>query len=178
MINQIREYIKEQEAKIPMIMIYKELIKKYNENDIQFVLLTYFKYDIENLLKIKFENKEKRNYQNLLRQQAFEKFNNKCVISGNDEELLLEVAHIKPVSECKDINEKSDINNVLLLWIDIHKYFDNYKISINPNTGCVETNCDYFKKYEGKKININIEMKKYLEHHYFKFINRIIITNI
>ena len=89
-----------------------------------------------------------------------------CVISGISEEILLEVAHIKPVSKCDTEKEKVDINNTLLLWIDIHKYFDTYMISINPKTTKVEVKCDYLMKYNGIKINVNEQTKKYLKNHY------------
>ena len=37
----------------------------------------------------------------------------------------LEACHIKPVKDCIDDNEKSDINNILILSSNIHKYFDS-----------------------------------------------------
>lgn len=169
MINKIKEYITKHKKTTHIVSIYEKLKEKYNEHDIKFTLLTYFDTDIELEMRKGFHERENRYYQQMLRQQAFERYDNKCLISGIDEELLLEVAHIKPVSECKTENEKSDINNVLLLWIDIHKFFDAYQVSINPNTTKVEVKCDYLSKYDNKKIKINEKTKEYLKYHYEKF---------
>ena len=115
---------------------------------------------------------ENRNYQHKLRQLALHKFNNKCVISGKSDELLLETAHIKQVYECTNEIEKSDINNILLLWIDLHKYFDRYSLSINPNTLTVEistalaNNPDIYKYNSTVIGNLNNKTIRYLEHHY------------
>ena len=109
---------------------------------------------------------ESRFYQKKLRKECMNKYNNKCIISGNKEEILLEVAHIIPVSECNTNKQKSDVNNTLLLWVDIHRFFDKYLISINPKTSKVETKKKYLEKYDQLYVRLNDETKKYLEHHY------------
>lgn len=169
MTEQIKKYIDENINIQPMYLIYDNLKQKFNEHDIKFILLMCYNCDIEKEIMIEYEEKEKRQYQKMLRLKAFEKYDNKCVISGIEKGILLEVAHIKPVSECKNIQEKSDVNNTLLLWIDIHKYFDNYQITINPNTSKIECKCDYLMKYNGIKLDLDKETKKYLEHHYSKY---------
>lgn len=169
MINKIKKYITAHQKTTHIVSIYDNLKEKYNEHDIKFTLLTYFNIDIELEMRVNLCEIENRHYQQMLRQRALERFNNKCLISGIGEELLLEVAHIKPVSECESENEKSDINNVLLLWMDIHKFFDANQISINPNTSKVEVKCDYLMEYDGKKVRINEKTKQYLRNHYKKF---------
>lgn len=170
MINSIREYTKENYDTTPLILIYDKLRNRYNEHDIKFTLLTFFDYDVDLELKLSTEEREKRDYQRLLRQQAFERYNNRCIISGIDEDILLEVAHIKPVSRCDTVIEKADVDNTLLLWIDIHKYFDAYKISINPKTCRVVVKCDYLMKYNDLYLELNDSTRKYLEHHYSIFL--------
>jgi len=171
MIKKIRKYIDDKKDLESMFIIYNTLKKSYNEHDIKFVLLTYYDFDIELEMHKEKEERDKRYYQQILRKQAYIRYQNKCVISDINEKILLEVAHIKPVSECSNEQEKTDINNVLLLWIDIHKFFDAYLISINPKTLTVETKCEYLKKYNGMTIKINEQTRKYLENHYSKFIS-------
>jgi predicted restriction endonuclease len=153
----------------PNSLIYNKLKALYNDHDIKFVLLTFYNYDIELELKKDTEEREYRHYQQILRKESFERYNNKCVISGIKEELLLEVAHIKPVSECELLQEKSDVNNTLLLWMDIHKYFDKYLISINPKTSKVEVKCEYLMKYNNLEVQLTDKTKEYLIEHYTKY---------
>lgn len=152
-----------------------ELTKRnYRKDIIDLVFLIDFNVnvaEIENDI-IEKDEKEMRRYQKELRSIALERYSNRCVISGETKIKLLEVAHIKPVKDCTNLHEKKDINNTLLLWLDIHKYFDAYQLSINPANCKVEINVldednAWMKKYKGMKVNcINENMKKYLEHHY------------
>jgi hypothetical protein len=168
--DEIKQYIDQSIDQMPFLFIYDKLKGKYNDHDIKFVMLTFYDHDLEDDIVTEYQEREKRKYQHFLRKHALKKYG-KCVISGIDHELLLEVAHIKPVSECAN-TEKSDIYNTLLLWIDVHKYFDRYMISINPETCSVETNCDYLKKYDGKKVNLEHPQKKYLSNHHSIFLNK------
>ena len=124
----------------------------------------------------KYENHEKRIYQSKLRKDAIERYYGKCVISGEDKHKLLEVAHIKAVKDCESINEKKDINNNLLMWIDLHKYFDDYSFSINPKSFKIEVDHRsddnlWLMKYNGVKLNyVNTDMTKYIEYHYSEFL--------
>lgn len=166
MTDKIKKYIDEHKENMPFTFIYENLRAMYNEHDIKFVFLTCYNYDIDLEYVTEMEEREKRQYQKLLRQQTLEKYKNRCVVSGIKENMLLEVAHIKPVSKCDNNQEKSDVDNTLLLWIDIHKYFDDYKISINPETMKVEVKCDYLVKYNNLKVEVDEETKKYLKLHY------------
>jgi hypothetical protein len=175
--NNIRAYIDENQN-LSKNEIYKNLLLEYDENDIKFIFLDIYDIDIESEIKDdKYEVKKKRDYQYQLRIESLSKYDNKCVISGKDKKLLLEVAHIKPVSECETNTEKMDVNNTLLLWIDLHKFFDAYLISINPDTCMVEVKDDYFMEYNGLKLNLNNETKKYLKYHYNIFISHNKIEN-
>lgn len=153
--------------------IYHNFIEVYPslKNDVQLVLLIEYDYDVKNKVEQNYLS-ETRKYQKNLRKYALNKFN-KCVISGITENRRLECAHIKPVHNSNNF-EKCDVDNVLLLWIDIHRYFDNYDITINPVTKKVEVNLEnnktkwlhgYNNKYVG---NLSCGNLKYLEYHHNK----------
>jgi predicted restriction endonuclease len=174
-----------------MNIIKSSTIKKFIEDNLRnynymdlFILLTNKYYhiyeDIEMVFLIeydfipkKYNVFENRKYQSMLRNYAINKYK-KCVISGKTNVLLLEAAHVKQVYECVSKNEKSDVHNILLLWIDLHKFFDKYLISINPVNLSVEISNQVVDpdiiKYNGIIINnITKETIKYLEHHYYLF---------
>lgn len=175
MTTPIIKYIDSQIKTTPILIIYENAIKKFSEEDVKIILSTKYGIDIWNILKTERSLKEKRNYQHLLREAVMKIYDGKCVISGCERKRCLEAAHIKPVSDCAN-EEKTDINNVLLLWMDLHKYFDEYDISINPQTMNVEVNdkCDdyeWLKQYI-KNVSIKKDCKKYLEYHYNKFLEK------
>ncbi len=154
---------------------YENLIKmKYSKDIISLVYLVDFDINIDDLV-IETQEREKRKYQTKLREEALIKYSGKCVISGQYKERLLEVAHIKSVKDCENIDEKKDVNNTLLLWLDLHKYFDCYAFSINPKTFEIEVDeskedNSWLMKYNKMKIcHINNDMIKYIEHHYSIF---------
>ena len=102
-------------------------------------------------------------------------YDGKCIITGSIKPL--EGAHIIPYSECNNFK----IDNGLLLKSDIHTLFDNFDISINPNTMKVELteemkNDEECKKYQNKKINIDNkyidDIKNNLKVHYDKFLEK------
>ena len=103
----------------------------------------------------------------------------KCIISGMFDDVC-EAAHIVPFSESDD-QTSFDINNGLLLNRILHKLFDNYEISINPNTLNIEIlktckNYEFIKIYEDKHIKIlndYPETCNYLNKHYQKFFTKI-----
>lgn len=154
---------------------YIDLTAKYNKELVDLVYLVDFDIDINRDICDKHE-REIRTYQQKLRNDAIIRYSGKCVISGETKQRLLEVAHIKPVSDCSNINEKKDINNTLLLWIDLHKYFDCYAFSINPKTYRIEVNMnieeyEWLHKYQNMKIDcIDDKMSKYIIHHYTIFL--------
>lgn len=178
MLTSIKKYIDEHLDKYQFPQIYNNLFSDYNNHDIKFVLLVDYNYDIDTDYKKDMYECEKRNYQQLLRQKTLQRYNGKCVISGISEINRLETAHIKPVYLCDNINDKKNIDNTLLLWMDIHKYFDDYQISINPNTCKIEVNLNnkdnlWMKEYDGKMIdNLNNDTLGYLESHYKCFTER------
>lgn len=107
--------------------------------------------------------------------QSIELYDGKCVITGKTIKKCLDTAHIKGVAECKTLKEKSDVYITLLLKKELHVFFDDYDISINPATKqvCVRKSCEdyeYLKKYDGKKLEISDKSNKYLSWHFNKFI--------
>ena len=68
---------------------------------------------------------------------------NKCIITGETDTDILEVAHIKPFSQCQNNFERYEPHNGLYLTISIHKWFDAspQKLCINP-AGYLEINPD------------------------------------
>lgn len=146
----------------------------YISNDIDMIFFIEY-----NFIPKKYNLSENRQYQSKLRNFAINKYK-KCVISGKTNGLLLEAAHIKQVYECDTEKEKSDTDNILLLWIDLHKYFDKHYISINTENLSVEISKYIFDtdimKYNGLIINnISEGTIKYLKHHYelFKIVQNI-----
>ena len=168
----IKQYIVENKNHTSYLDIYNNLKNTYNQNYVKFALLVYFYCDVDEEIRKDYELKEKRKYQHLLRKQVLEKFKHKCVISGNQEEIVLEVAHIKPVSECLKNEDKLNVSNTLLLWNDVHKFFDLHLISVNPETSNVETEYEYLIKYNKKHLDLDCETKEYLKDHYMKYKNK------
>ena len=158
-------------------IIYNDLLndyQKYNYEDEDDMAL-----DLNLLLEIKYkkikqvESKKEldRRNQKTFKKHILKKFNNKCIISGNDCKDELEGAHIIPLSD----HGSYDINNGLLLASTLHKTFDKYYWSINPNTLIIETknniNIGSIKNYVGNKVNLelNDNLRKSLEYHYIIF---------
>ena len=109
---------------------------------------------------IKLLPKEQRLDQDSFRKELIKKYN-KCIISDSID-IECEACHIIPYSICKNF----DIDNGLLLSSDLHKTFDKYLWSINPNTLTVKINknindCGKIKKYEDTKVNIRLNSDLY-----------------
>ena len=144
---------------------YKEL-----KIDLDFLLYNlYTNINITNL-----QQKEQRLDQNSFRKELIKKYN-KCLISDSID-IECEACHIIPYSICKNF----DIDNGLLLSSDLHKTFDKYYWSINPNTLKIEINkningCGKIKKYENVQINLNLNNNIYnnLLYHYNIFIKKV-----
>jgi hypothetical protein len=178
MIDSLIKYIDENRLHKSYFEIMEHLKHEYDTNDIKFVFLNDYNYDIELEERLTFDMRERRHYQQLLRAKTLERYREKCVITGIDRIRCLETAHIKPVTECVGISEKSDPYNCLLLWMDIHIYFDAYELSINPITFRVEIDMNnpenlwmsqFNHKYIGNLPNGTIE---YLKSHYQKFFEK------
>ena len=125
---------------------------------------------IKQILEIKKSYVNNRPYQNALRQNCIKKYNGKCIISERSELRLLQACHIKPDCLC-NTSEKIDMNNMILLWIDLHIFFDDFLLTIDSKTKKVlineknkDTEC--IKIYNNKFIKIiNDEMLIYLSWH-------------
>jgi len=79
---------------------------------------------------------------------------NTCIITDMDEEVC-EAAHIIPFNK----SENFDINNGILLNCILHKLFDKYLFSINPETLCIEVS-DRGLQYEMLSNNKNKKIQK------------------
>jgi ParB/RepB/Spo0J family partition protein len=110
----------------------------------------------------------------LYRKQLITRYN-KCIISGMGINVC-EACHIIPFSE-SDNATNFNLNNGLILNKILHKLFDDYYLSINPDTLCVEIfdkyeDYDYIKQYDKMKIDKLHSYKKtitYLRLHYAIF---------
>ena len=95
----------------------------------------------------------------------------KCIISDADP-IECEVAHIIPYSECNSYS----ISNGILLNACLHKLFDKYLFSINPETSIIHIsniNTDLsINMYKNKYINIDSSYKPNLIIHYNKFLKK------
>lgn len=127
---------------------------------------------LENIYNIKLlTHTRKRLNQNEFRNDILNKFNYKCVVSGETCKEELTASHIIPVAD----NEDYDIDNGLLLRENLHKTFDNFMWSINPNTLKIEirNNCNVgqIREYVGNVIdfNMNSYLKSNLICHYEEF---------
>jgi hypothetical protein len=89
------------------------------------------------------------------RNSLIEKYH-KCIITQNETIEELEAAHIVEFR----FNGDTDISNGLLLEANLHKTFDKYLWTINPDTLLVETKPNHItnsiKKYIGKKVNLSL----------------------
>lgn len=154
----------------------------YDINSINYIkLILYEIYDdipeeIEEFLnKTIYKLNEDRN-QDKLRKQLI--LRDKGCIVSNKHYNMCEVAHIHPFKDSTE-NEKYDINNVMLLGSDIHKIFDKYLWSINPDTyqielseKCRNEESYQMNPYDKKQLYLPKEMRPYLQMHYNEFKNR------
>lgn len=151
--------------------IYTKYLK-FNYPDEELYKL-HLDFMLKNIYHIKLVKKtRKRLNQTEFRNKILKKFNNTCIITRETCLDELTAAHIVPVSE----DENYDPDNGLLLRENIHRTFDNYKWSINPETLTVEikqdTNVGQIKQYEGlilTHIKINEYLLNNLKKHYEEF---------
>ena len=149
-------------------MIFEEIDKLYNNNSLETryellleiydkAIVDFYMYDKYNYLyrEDTIEPQINRNGQITFKKQLIERYGC-CIISKNTENTC-DAAHIIPYSELKNGN-KYDIDNGLLLRTDLHRFFDNKILKINPITLIVSFNKEWLNKnknYEtinGKKI--------------------------
>ena len=143
-------------------------------NNIIFILEDFYNFIIDDTilndyLRITNENELNRMLQNNFHNNLLKKYK-KCIITGHDIEEC-EACHIIPL----EIKFSYDITNGLLLSSSLHKLFDKFMWSINPNTQCIEikqTSSIYLiHNYNNKYINLDTETLKNISWHYEKFIS-------
>lgn len=123
--------------------------------------------------------------QGQFRDDLFDFYEGKCLVTGISVPTMLTASHIKPWSESKDDESCRDPANGILLSANIDRLFDRKLISINPTTLLIET-CDDIEvqelmaPYLGKKLEFPFSEKnpdmlaktiEYLDDHYNKFLN-------
>ena len=136
-----------------------------------------FRIDLELLLETVYDEitlvnapQKTRLNQKEFRLELIKLYQSKCVISSNSNPDELEAAHIVEIACGGDY----DISNGLLLEANIHKTYDKYQWTINPNTLEIEVKDGYLgsiTKYIGKKINLELNPVLYsnLKYRYEKF---------
>jgi predicted restriction endonuclease len=138
----------------------------YNDEELYQIDLEFMLNNIYNIKIIEtpvLEIRKKRINQSEFRKKIIERFNNKCIITGNDCIDELEACHIIPVAT----NEDYSIDNGLLLEKNIHCTVDKYLWSINPDTFQIESkNIGTIKKYQDMKLELFDDMIDNLRQHY------------
>lgn len=148
--------------------MYKEF--NYDDDELFQIDLEFLLNNIYNIKIV--EHKIKRMGQAEFRQLLLERFNNRCIVTGNDCIDELEACHIIPVAT----NEDYSLENGLLLERNIHKTFDKYYWSINPDTFQIEIlndiNIGSIRKYQNIKLSLHDDMKHVLGAHYNIFMSK------
>jgi predicted restriction endonuclease len=156
-------------------IIKSDLLGKYKQFDYEDE--DDMELDLDLLLSVKYNNikvselKEERCEQTKFRKELL-KLYSECIVTKNNCDTELDAAHIKPHSE----GGKYHINNGLILSTNLHRTFDKYLWSINPDTLIIECNKNRntgsIKMYENKKINLKLtpKLKENLQYHYDNFI--------
>lgn len=171
--NKLEQYLDNYENKELTNYIY-DMYEFFSYKD-KNLYLYHLNFLLENIYSIKIiENKRKRLNQNEFRKEIIKKFNNTCIITGITCIDELTAAHIIPITE----DENYDIDNGLLLVENLHKTFDKYFWSINPDSLLIEINHNInvgsIIKYNNLKINLQINDSLYynLKIHHDIFINK------
>ncbi len=167
----LQQYIKSQDEIIYKDELYKKM-KEFGydmvdelEDDLIFLLETLYQdYRVYNKKIERLKQKE-------LRCELIKKYKKCMVIDDASCEAELEAAHIVPF--CEDMNNNS-VDNGLLLKVSIHKTFDKFYWTINPDTLVIEVknniNAGEIMKYKGKKINCSESMIKNLRKRYSDYL--------
>lgn len=79
-----------------------------------------------------------RSSQQGFRQKLIKFHGSKCMFTGTQNTTVLEACHIIPFAG----SQSNILENGLILRVDIHRLFDNFKVAINPNTLKVEISTD------------------------------------
>lgn len=157
-------------------IIKSDLLERYNEFDYEDE--DDMELDLDLLLNVKYKNiqvsecKKERIEQQKFRKELLKVYPN-CIVTMNNCNTELDAAHIKPHSE----GGMYQINNGLILSTNLHRTFDKYLWSINPDTLQIECkenrNTGSIKMYENNKINLKLtkKLKENLQYHYDNFKN-------
>jgi hypothetical protein len=166
-----------------IIYVPKYILNKHKIEIINFV--AYEKFHIYDYDTKKYELKEKRLNQSEFRKYLIER--DKCCIITTYNADMCDACHIIPHNEC-DNDNKYDINNGFLLEAGLHKLFDKYLWSINPDTKLIKVstkiiNDDSYRminNYNGIYVNLTDNVIINLKNHYdnFKIKNADILLNI
>jgi HNH endonuclease len=117
--NSLIESIFELNGNTTPIKIIEEVITPFQLEEI-----------LENTKKIIIKEAVQREGQDQFRSSLLKAYSQKCCISNCQVLEVLEAAHIVPYSGIKS----NHVQNGLLLRADLHKLFDNYLMSIEPNS--------------------------------------------
>lgn len=143
------------------------ILSNYSFDEIRLHFLICYNIDV-NL----YEFSKKRMGQDEFRDKLIERYNGRCILTGTKK---CQACHIIPHADSNNMF----IDNGLLLSYQHHSLFDDYIISINPKTLCVELKHDvdsedpFINMIDNKKIDVLEKYPltcKYLEKHYSKFI--------
>ncbi len=165
--NKLEQYILEQDN-----FIY---LNKINYSDFNYNNINEMKLDLLFLIETVYPNyKIYNNRQERLEQEKFRNelinYYKKCVITESSCLVELEAAHIIPFNID---NHNNNIYNGLLLKSNIHKTFDDYYWTINPDTFKIEIkeniNAGEIMNYKNKIINLDNKLKPFLQERYNKF---------
>lgn len=163
----LEDYLDNYENKELSSSIYK-MYKDFNYEDDELYQID-LEFMLNNIYNIKIieepilEIRKKRINQSEFRKKIIERFNNKCIITGNDCIDELEACHIIPVAT----NDDYSIDNGLLLEKNIHCTFDKYLWAINPDTFRIESkNIGTIKKYQNVQLQLFDDMRDNLRQHY------------
>jgi len=169
-IYNIFSYIKDNDNNLEDI--FNNLLNKYYYFDIQLGYFTYLDYLEKNNLDIKDKklkwNEIRKDYD--FKNSVKKIYNEKCVISNVDMDEC-SICHIKPLGVSND-DEKYDCNNGLILSKSLHRLYDKYLFTINPETFQIIISDNIKNKnlsinqYMDKKLSLNPFSKKYLEYHF------------
>lgn len=145
--------------------------QNFNKDDLDFIV---YAINDENISK-QYQIHEKRTKQQIFRNQLIDRYG-KCIVTGNHEKRC-EACHIIPFSECNQFCEY-DTDNGILLDAGLHKLFDNYMLSINPQTMHVVISKVYLdsdpnlKKYNEIEVNIDQKSINYIKKHYANYCDK------
>ena len=155
----------------------EKYIKENNNEDIYHEMILFVAYDLYGYEfdDDKMSEKLKRSKQHIFKKRLLEKYK-KCIITGEEDEAVLEACHITQYSKCDDL-DKYDINNGLLMTANMHSSFDKYHFTIDQYGTIIKSNKTKVKELQNmnnKKINIklNSAIKKHLKIHNNEFFKR------